>query len=478
MLQLPTIYTPPLSEEFVTDGDKLIEFANIAWRSPENPDGLELDEWQKWLLRAILERYPADHPTYPGRLRYRQVCISVGRQNGKSLIAAMLGLYGLLLHEVGAQCISLASSTDQANIVYNRVLYVINSNPFLKKRFKRATETRGIVTSDGGGRYDVKAAKEAALQGIPISFCLFDELHLAKEGMWSAAVLGTSQRKDGIVVGITTAGDQNSKTLIELYKSGKAAANGATDLERFGFFLWTAPENAAVDDPKAIMAANPSVAAGRIPIEQVISDLKTIPEHEARRYRLNQFIAGSTDSWLPGDIFRAATGRGATKLQNGVFAVDITRNWTHATIAFANDNDGLQETELVMSLVNPTEQQLFNEIVSLYGKFSPRAIALDDRQLPSLAKRLKLSGLPVWQLWTKEVSSACSAVFAMFSSNSVRHNNDALLVAQMPNGVAKYTGETWLISRKESLGDIDAVMSTVMALYVSSRAQHATVGVF
>jgi phage terminase large subunit-like protein len=390
----------------------------------------------------------------------------------------MLGLYGLLLHEVGPQCISLASSTDQANIVYNRVLYVINSNPFLKKRFKRATETRGIVTADGGGRYDVKAAKEAALQGIPISFCLFDELHLAKEGMWSAAILGTSQRKDGIVVGITTAGDQNSKTLIDLYKSGKAAANGAADLERFGFFLWTAPENASVDDPKAIMAANPSVAAGRIGIEQVISDLKTIPEHEARRYRLNQFIAGSTDSWLPGDIFRAATGRGVTNIQNGVFAVDITRNWTHATIAYANENDGFQETELVMSLVAPTEQQLFNELLSLYSKFSPRAIVLDDRQLPSLAKRLKVSGLPVWQLWTKEVSSACSAVFAMFSSGSVRHNNDPLLVAQMPNGVSKYTGETWLISRKESLGDIDAVMATVMALYVSSRAQHATVGVF
>ena len=478
MLQLPTTYTPPLSDDFITDGDKLIEFAKIAWSSPESPDGLELDEWQKWLLRAILERYPADHPTYPNRLRYRQVVISVGRQNGKSLIAAMLGLYGLLLHEIGPQCISLASSTDQANIVYNRVLYVINSNPFLKKRFKRATETRGIVTSDGGGRYDVKAAKEAALQGIPVSFCLFDELHLAKEGMWSAAVLGTSQRKDGIVVGITTAGDQNSKTLIELYKSGKAAANGAADLERFGFFLWTAPENAAVDDPKAIMAANPSVAAGRLEIEQVISDLKTIPEHEARRYRLNQFIAGSTDAWLPGDIFRAATGRGVTKIQNGVFAVDITKNWTHATIAFANENDGMQETELVMSLVAPTEQQLFNELISLYSKFSPRAIVLDDRQLPSLAKRLKLSGLPVWQLWTKEVSSACSAVFAMFSSGSVRHNNDPLLVAQMPNGVSKYTGETWLISRKESIGDIDAVMSTVMALYVSSRAQHATVGVF
>jgi phage terminase large subunit-like protein len=478
MLQLPTTFTPPLSKDFITDGDKLIEFAKIAWSSPESPDGLELDEWQKWLLRAILERYPADHSTYPNRLRYRQVVISVGRQNGKSLLAAILGLYGLLLHEVGAQVISLASSTDQANIVYNRVNYVINSNPFLKKRFKRATETRGIVTFDGGGRYDVKAAKEAALQGIPISFCLFDELHLAKEGMWSAAVLGTSQRKDGIVVGITTAGDQNSKTLIDLYKSGKAAANGAQDLERFGFFLWEAPENSKVDDPKAIMAANPSVAAGRIEMEQVISDLKTIPEHEARRYRLNQFIAGSTNSWLPGDIFRAATGRGVTNLTGGVFAVDITTNWGHGTIAYANDIEDIHETELVMSLVSPTEQQLFNELTSLYSKHSPRAIALDDRQLPGLAKRLKNSGIPVWTLWAKEVSSACSTVFAMFSTGLVRHNSDPLLVAQMPNGVAKYSGESWFISRKESLGDIDAVMATVLALYVSSRAPHATIGVF
>jgi phage terminase large subunit-like protein len=307
---------------------------------------------------------------------------------------------------------------------------------------------------------------------------LFDELHLAKEGMWSAAVLGTSQRKDGIVVGITTAGDQNSKTLIDLYKSGKAASNGAKDLERFGFFLWEAPENAKVDDPKAIMAANPSVAAGRIGMEQVISDLKTIPEHEARRYRLNQFIAGSTNSWLPGDIFRAATGRGVTNLTGGVFSVDITTNWGHGTIAYANDIDGVHETELVASLVSPTEQQLFNELTSLYSKHSPRAIVLDDRQLPGLAKRLKNSGLPVWTLWAKEVSSACSTVFAMFSTGIVRHNSDPLLVAQMPNGVAKYSGESWFISRKESLGDIDAVMATVFALYVSSRAPHASIGVF
>jgi hypothetical protein len=181
---------------------------------------------------------------------------------------------------------------------------------------------------------------------------------------------------------------------------------------------------------------------------------------------------------LPGNLFRAAIGRGVTNTQNAVFAVDITKNWGHATIAIANNQDGVQETELVMSLVNPTEDQLFNELTALYARYSPRAIALDDRQLTNLGKRLKTSGHTVWQLWAKEVSSMCSAVYAMFGNGLVRHANDPLLVAQMPNGVSKQVGESWFISRSESLGDIDALMATVMALYVSSRAQHASVGVF
>jgi phage terminase large subunit-like protein len=478
MLQLPAIYTKPLSDNFVTDGDLLLELAAIAWKSPENPDGLVLDEWQAWLIRAMLERYPDDWhvEALRGRLRYRQLVASVGRQNGKSLIAALLGLYGLLMHSQGASVLSLASSMDQARIIYSRVLFVINSNPYLKKRFKKATEQRGIVTADGSGRYDVKPAKESALQGIPISLCLFDELHLAKEGMWTAAVTGTSSYKDGIVIGITTAGDQNSTTLLNLYEAGKAAVDGAN--ERFGFFLWTAPDNSSVDDPEAIKAANPSVAAGRVSLENTISDIKTLPEHEARRYRLNQFISGSTASWLPMQLFRNCE-IGQVQVQTGaVFAVDITRNWEYATIAVANRNGDKQETELVQTFVAPTEQRLFDELIRLYKIYSPRAIVLDDRQLPNLAKRLKQSGVRIWQLWTKEISAACSAVYAMFAAGQIQHNNDPLLIAQMSNGVTKYTGETWLISRKESVGEIDALMSTVMALYVSDRAQHAGVGVF
>jgi phage terminase large subunit-like protein len=477
-LQLPTIYTQPLSEDFPSDGDKLAELVRVAWRSPENPEGISLDPWQEWLLRHVLERYPEGHEQ-AGQLRYRQVVISMGRQNGKSLLGGILGVYGLLAHQKsGAQVLSLASSIDQARIIYNRVLFVIQNNPYLSKRFKKASESRGIVTADGTGRYDVKPAKEGALQGIPISLCLFDELHLAKQGMWGAAVLGTAQRRDGMVIGITTAGDQNSETLIELYKTGQKAASGDPELDRFGFFCWEAPKHAKVDDVDALKQANPSIAAGRIPIEEVLSDMKTLPEHEARRYRLNQFISGTVSSWITSDTFRKAGTRVQIEQTGGVFAVDITKNWEHATIAYANQVGDEHHTELVQTFVNTNETQLFNRLVELYNKHQPRAIALDDRSLPGLGKRLKLSGIPTYQLWTKEVSAACSVVYALLSTGKGKHNNDPLLIAQSPNGVAKYSGETWLISRKESLGEIDALMATVFALYVSTRAENATIGVF
>jgi len=76
------------------------------------------------------------------------------------------------------------------------------------------------------------------------------------------------------------------------------------------------------------------------------------------------------------------------------------------------------------------------------------------------------------------MAAVCSAAYAGFTAGTVRHNNDPLLTAQMANGITKYTGESWSISRKESLGEIDALMATVMALYVSERAQHAGVQVF
>ena len=474
----PATYTKPLSEEFESDADKLLQVVALAYRDMDNPDGLSLDEWQRWLLRAILERYPADHPdpNKAGRLRYRAVVVSIPRQSGKSLLGALLGLWGVAMRN--GQTLSLASSAEQARIIYDRVLHTITSNATLRKRFKKTTERRGIVSANGLSRYDIRPAKESALQGLPLDTVLADELHLWKKGMWSAVVLGTSQKADGIIIGITTAGDETSETLIELYKQGERAANGDPDLERFGFFNWTAPEGADIKDPESILSSNPAVECGRIPLDRVMADLATIPEHEARRYRLNQFIVGSSEAWMPMELFHKAAGQGVTELEGAVLAIDITPKWEFATIAGANKNGDIVETELVASFVQPNENQLYNHLVMLYRKHKIRAFVIDSMRAPNLAKRLKLAGYTIWQLYAKEVAAACSQGYAMFETGKVRHNNDPLLIAQTPRGVAKYVGESWYLSRRNSHGDIDSVLATLFAVYVAAAKEESQVGVF
>ena len=58
------------------------------------------------------------------------------------------------------------------------------------------------------------------------------------------------------------------------------------------------------------------------------------------------------------------------------------------------------------------------------------------------------------------------------------NSSDQLLIAQMPRGVARYVGENWYLSRRDSLGDIDSLMSTILAIYVCNIETKQFVGIF
>lgn len=464
----PSLFTHPLTEDFKTDGDKLLKVIDMAWKSPEAEE-FELDEWQRWLIRHVLERYPADHPKYPNQLRYRQVLISMGRQNGKSVLGAVFALYGLLTHSKGPEVISVASTVPQAEIIYKRVKYVIDNNPSLKKMFK-TTGTRGIVSRNEHkpGTYMVKAGAEDALQGITISLCLYDEVHITKPETWNAVVFGTSARENGMVLGITTAGDDKSELLKRLYKTGKSAAIQEADHdERFGFFLWEAPEHLEVTDREALIAANPSIACGRMDIDQEINAIKNMPENQARRYRLNQFVA-SEASWLPMTLWnRLEVSPIPSECKHLVFAVDRAENWEYATITAATKHKGKVYTEVVASLTNPTIESLEALCMDIWRKHKGLGFVMEQINLRDLAYRLRERGVQIEYLTQTQMMNVCAVAFSLISEGKIVHAGDDLLRRQMPKGVSKNIGEGWRISRRESVGEIDSLLATVMSIYAA-----------
>lgn len=480
MSTLPTVYTRPLSEDYPTDGTKLREFVDRFVKTVQGRDFVK-QEWQLELFDRVLERYPANHPDpdKAGHLRYRQVVISFGRQNGKSVIAALLGLYGLTKHVKGPSVIGLASNADQANIIYDYVKETIDGAPALRERFK-TTSTRGIKRLGRVGSYKIKPAKADALQGFPTSMCLFDEVHICDPDMWQAMVKGTTSFDDGIVIGLTTAGNDDSILLKSLYELGRKAAAGDPDLERFGFFCWEAPEGSAVDDPNAIKAANPSVAAGLIPVSRIQDQVRTEPPHMARRFTLNQFVTGSSP-WLDVSQWLSLGSGGLPEGTRPVLTVERTPGRAHASITATAKVDGRFYTELVADYgddqTDPTDEFLLEECMKL-NRHNPVVFAMDKYPLGDLAKMLESRGVPVRVITSlTDICKASEFAYRQVSTGKLTHTHDERLTAQIPRAVVKQlTDERYRIVRTKVPADM--VLGMAIGLYVAETYQEIGIQLF
>lgn len=464
---LPTLWTPSLTgtEDFPTAGDRLLQLLDEVW-SIEEAETFRWDPWQRWLFRHVLEQYPPGHPR-AGQLRWRQVVISLARQNGKTLLQAGLALWGLTQHTRAPRVIGIAAGVDQANIAYGYVRHVVTQHPALRRRFV-GTGTRGIRSRSESrpASYVVKAGTEKALQGPPASLVIFDELHIARDTAWSAVVLGTSARPNAMVIGVTTAGDDNSELLKRLYRAGTDAALRRDGYdERFGFFLWEAPSGAAVDDPEALRAANPAIACGRLDVADAQRDVRSMPEPQARRYRLNQFIA-SENAALPLSRW-AALPHGQVDRDAGevVFAVARAENWAFASIvAAARSADGTVTCELVASITNPSIDTLERLCLQLAAGNRCRFV-VPAETLKDLSDRLRAQGLISEYLTLAQQANASATAHALISEGRVAHTGDPLIATQMPKAVAVNVAEGWRISATKSTGDVDAVIATILALW-------------
>ncbi|WP_084130318.1 terminase large subunit domain-containing protein [Demequina sp. NBRC 110055] len=450
----PTRATRPLSTDFPSAFDPYARAFAIAWRAAS---GYCLDPWQVGLLRAILEIDPAT-----GNLRHRVALVSVGRQNGKSEIAAALGLWGLL-REPGALVIGIASSAEQAGIVYRRAQQIINRNPALARQFAALTETRGI-RHKSGARWELKAAKSAALQGLPISVGIVDEVHLLRPALFSDLQNGTGGRKNAIVVGITTAGDDDSELLTDLYRLASE--------DKIGHWIWEAPAAEIPDDDdrlaEYLRAANPAIACGRIDVATVIQDVRAQSPGSAIRYRLNRFTA--TDStWLPLTTWLPLAGE-ITPPKTGVtFALDRTPTWSHASIVAAWKSGDSLETQVVASVASPTLEKLREVCLQLSARHANAVWVADSYSLGTLMTELKGRGMNARRGTLGDLTSAASRTYALAMQGKLRHAGDPLMAAQLPRVSTKNVGENYRLTRATKAAEIDTVTATTLAIYFAEQ---------
>lgn len=451
----PVRWTRPLDANFPSLYERHRTMLGRAWYAA---NGYLLERWQEQLLHAITELTPL------GILRYREVLISLGRQNGKTEIAAALGLL-FMYHKHSPQVLSIAKNAEQARIVYNRAQKIVKGSASLSQLFAKLTDTRGLKTKRGG-IWEIKASKSDALQGIPIDLGIVDEVHLIKGELWDDMVNGLGGRDNCMVVGITTAGNDDSEHLLHLYDRPESAT--------FGKFIWEAPEPRMPDDDgllaQWLAMANPSVASGRVRVENVVGDARGQVPGNAIRYRLNRFVSGKDNSYisLP-DWNRQAVDPALIDIARPILTIDRTPDWSFATIvATGKADDGAIEIEVAKSIPNPSVDALYDECEALFSKVSPETFVVDGYALGALAKRLKENGYPVRSMSLGDEVSAASMFYAKVVRQGALRQADPGLAQQFQNVVRKAThGDQYKLVRGSGTQSIEAALATVRGVYVA-----------
>ena len=201
-----------------------------------------LYDWQREAIMEFYSTLEVDDDTGEQYRRYQYLYEELPKKNGKSELAAPLGLYHLFGDgELNAEVYICAADKDNASIVYNAAVYMLQAATWTAAMLERGTlklvESRREIlyrrqrkTPSGGmewqiiGRLKVLSAEAYSKHGYKPSCVIFDELHAQpNRDLWDVMTFGAgSSRRQPVWIVLTTAGDDPDRNSIGWEIHGKA----------------------------------------------------------------------------------------------------------------------------------------------------------------------------------------------------------------------------------------------------------------
>lgn len=135
-----------------------------------------LELWQKAFIQALFGFVDSE----TGLRKYQKSILFVARKNGKSTLAAGIGLYMLTsAGEGGAKVYSVATKKEQAKIVWEEARRMVKKSPALFKRIR--TLINGLFYDNNESFFKALASDSNSLDGLNSFFVIADEIHAWKD---------------------------------------------------------------------------------------------------------------------------------------------------------------------------------------------------------------------------------------------------------------------------------------------------------
>lgn len=209
-------------------GNHIIEFAENYCRHSKGKFGgkpVRLELWEKAHLATIFGFVDIE-----GNRKYRESILIVGKKNGKSLMASIVGLYMLVADgEPGPEVYAVATKKDQSRIIWLESKRMTKKSPSLLKRIKPLV---GELDSDfNDGVFKPLASDSDTLDGLNVHCVLMDEIHQWKQGqaLYDIMADGVTAREQPLVYITSTAGTIREDIYDQKYEEAEMVINGYED---------------------------------------------------------------------------------------------------------------------------------------------------------------------------------------------------------------------------------------------------------
>ena len=484
------LHVPPRATSAV---DEVLAVAALAGRQHEPEQVLAID--------ALVGRR-AD-----GRPAARTGALICARQNLKTYCLESIALHRLVDPSRGPQLtIWTAQRLTATEETYRHLLAMIDSDdaPALRKRLKRASSSKGFMEIEMRNGSRIKFMARSAKSGPSLTgdLIVLDEAFAVEPDHLAALLPTLSTRPHAQVLWGSSAPHATSAELRRVMERGRGGGKGAPAyVEWCASGSWEEPpcalgvacshelgkvDGCALDDREQVRAANP-LAGVRLDWEVLDDERRDLSPRMFARERLgwgeDPAVAGRPPITIEG--WRRRIDPDSAPVGQVCMAVEVSRSreWSSITVA-GHREDGARHIGLIDR--RPGTEWLLPRLLDLAArpdlanidrgpagrpKFA-RAIAIDPMSPAApLIERLRLAGVDVVVMTTREVGTACSTLQDAVTQGDVWHHGSPDMEDALRGAVRRDIGEgQWAFGRAKSARadvEIDPIVGAANALWLA-----------
>jgi phage terminase large subunit-like protein len=266
-------------------------------------------DWQCWVIYNTYG-YFLDKEFTRRLVRYSNIWVA--RKNGKTGLASILALAGLVKGEMEAEVYFCATTKDQASQALRYMKSMVRISPYLNKKIRRYKYS---VQYNLNGECTAKpvANEPDKLDGLSPSFAIIDEKHAFPDNdMFNIMKTGTLARENPLIVTISTSGFHKDYPYYNETEVGKKILNGDVEDDSTFYAYYTLDDDSEAADPSMWVKANPSIidcnGNGIISLSALEIDYKKaclvkVDKMNFLTKNLNIF-SDSVDAWIPDDVYK------------------------------------------------------------------------------------------------------------------------------------------------------------------------------